>query len=173
MDDNILENPPKRTLSHDLDVNERGISKDDLAVEILDLEASVQKHGDNALSRMIEDNSLSILEDNVRSKRQAAPAIKMVGLRVEEAAKEPKIVDGVIPSVLRETKFVLRLFGEGFTNDTVIAFTHSAEEYGSVCNHLVKGEYKVGYGLVLSFLLFLKPMLVKLSMLFRCALRVL
>ncbi|KAJ0170046.1 hypothetical protein K1T71_014652 [Dendrolimus kikuchii] len=69
--------------------------------------------------------------------------VKILGLRVEESQKEPKIVEGMIPSVLRETLFTLRLFGENLTNDTVIAFTHTPAEYGMSCDHLLNGEYKV------------------------------
>ncbi|XP_049883207.1 unextended protein-like [Pectinophora gossypiella] len=71
--------------------------------------------------------------------------IRLMGLRVEEADKEPKIVDGAIPSVLRETNFIMRLFGEGFTNDTVIAFTHFSQPYGHACTHLLEDEYHVKY----------------------------
>ncbi|KAH9630577.1 hypothetical protein HF086_016081, partial [Spodoptera exigua] len=72
-------------------------------------------------------------------------AIKLMGLRVEESEKEPKIVDELIPSVLRDTHFFLRLFGENFTNDTIIAFTHTPAAYGETCDHLLNGEYKVSY----------------------------
>ncbi|RVE44514.1 hypothetical protein evm_010843 [Chilo suppressalis] len=73
----------------------------------------------------------------------AGRPIRLMGLRVEEADKEPKIVDGMIPSVLRETSFTLRLFGEGFTNHSEIAFTHTGEHYGQKCHFLLSGEYKV------------------------------
>lgn len=63
--------------------------------------------------------------------------IKMKGLRVEEADKEPKIVDGMIPSVLRETNFHLRLFGDGFTINSRISFTHTMQDFGTVCDHLL------------------------------------
>lgn len=67
-----------------------------------------------------------------------------MGLRVEETVKEPKLIDEMIPSVLRETQFHLRLFGEGFTNDTVIAFTHTPEDYGTQCVYMLDyGQYKV------------------------------
>lgn len=69
--------------------------------------------------------------------------IKLMGLRVEESDKEPKIVDELIISVLRETNFLLRLFGTGFTNDTIIAYTHTPGEYGETCDHLLTGEYRV------------------------------
>lgn len=68
---------------------------------------------------------------------------KVLGLRVEESEKEPKLYDEMIPSVLRNTVFTLRLFGEGLSNDTIIAFTHAPAEYGMLCNHLLNGEYKV------------------------------
>lgn len=134
MDGNTLEDLPSNSLQRDLDVNAHAVSQQDLAVEILDLNTN---YGHSEVDA-------NTLERN-RVKRQAASdaKIKMLGLRVEESDKEPKIVDGVIPSVLRDKNFTLRLFGEGFTNDTVIAFTHLPEEYGTECRHLVQGEYKV------------------------------
>ncbi|XP_004927345.2 unextended protein [Bombyx mori] len=66
---------------------------------------------------------------------------KLLGLRVELAEK-PKIVDDMVPSVLRETEFTMRLFGKDFTNNTIIAFTHNPDDYMKPCDHLLKGEYK-------------------------------
>ncbi|XP_048003920.1 unextended protein-like [Leguminivora glycinivorella] len=69
--------------------------------------------------------------------------IKIDGLRVEEGDKDPKIANGV-PSVLADSKFKLRLFGQGFTPRTVIAFTEEPLEYDQPCKFLVKnGEYMV------------------------------
>ncbi|XP_072943230.1 unextended protein-like [Epargyreus clarus] len=79
----------------------------------------------------------------VKETKSNGTKIKLKGLRVEESVKEPHIVDGMIPSVLRETLFSMRLFGEGFTNETVIAFTHAPENYGTLCHFLLTGEYKV------------------------------
>ncbi|KAL4714272.1 hypothetical protein ACJJTC_009624 [Scirpophaga incertulas] len=69
--------------------------------------------------------------------------IRLMGLRVDEAEKEPKVVDDMIPSVLRETTFSLRLFGTGFTNDTEIAFTHTPEQFGRQCHFLLAGVHKI------------------------------
>lgn len=94
-----------------------------------------------------EDN-----EPHLRNRRQinivnntSEPIVRMKGFRVEEADKEPKIVDGMIPSVLRDTKFTMRMFGEGFTNNTMIAFTHVPLRYGEECRHLVDGEFTVSF----------------------------
>jgi hypothetical protein len=86
-------------------------------------------------------------ESNVESKRIDAYSgpIRLLGLRVDEAEKDPKIVDGMIPSVLRETIFSLRLFGEGFSTNTEIAFTHTAEQFGKKCHFLLAGVYKVRF----------------------------
>ncbi|XP_068626136.1 unextended protein-like [Battus philenor] len=69
--------------------------------------------------------------------------IVIEGLRIEDSDKEPKIIEEGIPSVLAESKFTLRLFGQGLTQRTVIAFTHDPMEYGQPCKFLVKGEYMV------------------------------
>ncbi|XP_072943229.1 unextended protein-like [Epargyreus clarus] len=92
-------------------------------------------------------------DDFIRSQRQAALGddfsvvradeipIVVEGLRIEDSDKEPKIIDDGIPSVLADTKVVLRLFGQGLTSRTVIAFTHDPMEYGQPCKFLLKGEY--------------------------------
>ncbi|XP_069363760.1 unextended protein-like isoform X2 [Maniola hyperantus] len=69
------------------------------------------------------------------------------GLRVEDSNKEPIIENG-IPSVLSDTKFVLRLFGQGLTPHTVIAFTHDMMPFGQPCKFLLKGEYLAAEGSV-------------------------
>lgn len=69
--------------------------------------------------------------------------IRVMGLRVEESAKEPKVVDEMIPSVQTDLPFTMRLFGEGLNSDMVIAFTHTPDNYGVECNHLLNGDYKV------------------------------
>ncbi|XP_048003344.1 unextended protein-like isoform X2 [Leguminivora glycinivorella] len=69
--------------------------------------------------------------------------IKLIGFRIEESEKEPKIVDEMIPSVLRNTNFNLRLFGEKFVKGMEIAFTHTKSAYGDECVHLLDETYKV------------------------------
>ncbi|VVC99135.1 unnamed protein product [Leptidea sinapis] len=54
---------------------------------------------------------------------RADPAVHIDGLRVEVSSKDPK------------------LFGQGLTQRTVIAFTYDALEYGLPCKFLLKGEY--------------------------------
>lgn len=76
---------------------------------------------------------------------QPVVPIRVMGLRVEESAKEPKVVDDMIPSVQTDLAFTMRLFGEGLTNDMMIAFTHTPDDYGKECNHLLNGDYKVIY----------------------------
>ncbi|XP_063371461.1 unextended protein-like isoform X2 [Cydia amplana] len=49
----------------------------------------------------------------------------------------------MIPSVLRNTNFQLRLFGENFVKGMEIAFTHTKSAYGDECVHLLDETYKV------------------------------
>ncbi|XP_049883189.1 unextended protein-like [Pectinophora gossypiella] len=69
--------------------------------------------------------------------------VRIEGLRVEDSEKEPKIVEDSIPSVLADSGVTLRLFGEGLTTRTMIAFTYDAQKYGEPCKFLIKGEYLV------------------------------
>ncbi|XP_052757265.1 unextended protein-like [Galleria mellonella] len=75
---------------------------------------------------------------NVRS---APFVIHVDGLRIEDSEKEPRITEEGLPSVLADSGVTLRLFGEGFTPRTVIAFTNHEQEYGQQCKFILKGEY--------------------------------
>lgn len=68
--------------------------------------------------------------------------IHIRGIRVEEAEKEPKYENG-IPSLLTGTRATLRLFGEGFTEDTVITFTHQERAYGGECQMPATEPFRV------------------------------
>ncbi|XP_048485877.1 unextended protein [Plutella xylostella] len=69
--------------------------------------------------------------------------VRIEGIRVEESSKPPDIIEGGIPSVLSGSGLSLRVFGEGITAGTVIAFTYDALDYGLPCKFLVKGEYMI------------------------------
>ncbi|XP_022819240.1 metal transporter CNNM4-like [Spodoptera litura] len=72
--------------------------------------------------------------------------VNIEGLRIENSAKDPKIIEDGIPSVLADSRVTLRLFGDGLTSRTVIAFTHETQQYGQPCKFLLKGEYMVKEG---------------------------
>ncbi|XP_059056452.1 unextended protein-like [Achroia grisella] len=80
--------------------------------------------------------------------RAAPMVINVDGLRIEDSEKEPKITEDGLPSVLADTGVTLRLFGEGFTSRTVIAFTNYEQEYGQQCKFILKGEYVAKEGTV-------------------------
>ncbi|XP_060809213.1 unextended protein isoform X2 [Amyelois transitella] len=104
---------------------------------------------ENATEEKIDD--IQEVNDTAVETKSAPPkvivysTIKVLGLRIEEADKEPKLVEEMIPSVLANTKFTMRVFGEGLTDDTVFAFTHVPQRFGSPCNRLLTGEFKVNY----------------------------
>lgn len=59
--------------------------------------------------------------------------MQIKGFRVEEADKEPKHGDNNVPELLQGTSAVLRLFGSGFTEQTVITFTEERHAFGGPC----------------------------------------
>ncbi|CAK1597317.1 unnamed protein product [Parnassius mnemosyne] len=85
------------------------------------------------------------LQEFITVKADPVPIV-IEGLRIEDLEKEPKIIEDGIPSVLADTKVTLRIFGQGLTPRTVIAFTHDHIEYGQPCKFLLKGEYMVKEG---------------------------
>ncbi|KAF9411856.1 hypothetical protein HW555_009461 [Spodoptera exigua] len=72
--------------------------------------------------------------------------VNIEGLRIENSDKEPRIIEEGIPSVLADSRVTLRLFGDGLTSRTVIAFTHETQIGGQPCKFLLKGEYMVKEG---------------------------
>ncbi|CAG4981489.1 unnamed protein product [Colias eurytheme] len=126
-----------RKYYNDLNINKYGEEEDDGVETIPNSGIRKKREANETEVTDAETSSLGVkvVQTNV--------TLKIMGLRIEEGEKEPKIVDGMIPSVLRDTKFTLRLFGEGFTDDTSIAFTHHPQAYGSSCHFLIKGEYKI------------------------------
>lgn len=65
------------------------------------------------------------------------------GLRVEKADREPTHTEEGIPQILVGTKVVIRLFGTGITNDTLITFTDMPAERGTICDKIKSDEFKV------------------------------
>lgn len=147
--------PNVKGLANDTLVNE-GAEVDNLIIETISyvpgmeldrspangLESSRRKR--DIEGNVAKDNA-TVNTSNAKTNFNIVNGVKVMGLRVEESAKEPKIVDGMIPSVLTETTFTLRLFGEGFSNETVFAFTHKPLEYGKTCHNLLNGEYRIKY----------------------------
>ncbi|XP_045506050.1 unextended protein-like isoform X1 [Colias croceus] len=126
-------------------------AKIDIAVNNSDIYTEKDDNSDNLDSLSFNKEDFNV--DGAKMKRQlmfqvtdftgvkSSAAIFLDGLRVEEAEKDPKILEDGIPSVLADTKVTLRLFGQGLSQRTVIAFTHDALEYGQPCKFLLKGEH--------------------------------
>ncbi|XP_045782034.1 unextended protein-like isoform X2 [Maniola jurtina] len=157
----LYEDDEAKNYYRDLDVNRDGDEVDAMAVEMFSYtnpgdrrRLRRQAEGDsskpdnttedaNAKNPPNNETAQNVSEASSGPVIEGSTKLRVMGLRVEEAAKEPKLVEEMIPSVLTETTFHLRLFGEGFTNDTVIAFTHHAAKYGTPCYHLLNGEYEI------------------------------
>ncbi|CAG9789796.1 unnamed protein product [Diatraea saccharalis] len=165
----ILNTEATFDLHHDLEVNNAAKDAEENLIEIFNTPYRLQRLEDRTETalrkkRQVDDTNVNATDSTAPNNTEEVKTtvnntetslgpkrvdvgpstpIRLLGLRVEEAEKEPKIVDGMIPSVLRETTFTLRLFGEGFTNNSEIAFTHTGEDYGSNCHFLLAGEYKV------------------------------
>ncbi|CAG9789813.1 unnamed protein product [Diatraea saccharalis] len=87
-------------------------------------------------------------ENDFMSVRPVQEMVVVEGLRIEDADKEPKIIENGVPSVLADSSVTLRLFGEGLTPRTVIAFTNYPQEFGQQCKFILKGEYMAKEGSV-------------------------
>ncbi|XP_046474639.1 unextended protein isoform X4 [Neodiprion pinetum] len=71
------------------------------------------------------------------------PEVRIEGLRIESADKEPFFSDDNVPTLYANTNAVIRLFGDGLSSETVIRFTDVAADRGENCNELKTPEYQV------------------------------
>ncbi|RVE44499.1 hypothetical protein evm_010828 [Chilo suppressalis] len=109
----------------------------------------------------LSENKIGIKEDvvSLRTERQTnideftsvramLDEIAVEGIRIEDSSKEPKIIEDGIPSVLADSSVTLRIFGDGLTPRTVIAFTNYPQDFGQQCKFILKGEYMAKEGSV-------------------------
>lgn len=71
--------------------------------------------------------------------------VRIEGIRVETAEKEPLYTEEGIPEILTDSPATLRLFGTGITKDTVITFTDIPQERGSICDKIKTKEFHVSF----------------------------
>ncbi|XP_012250855.2 unextended protein isoform X2 [Athalia rosae] len=81
-------------------------------------------------------------QGNVGDLAQMIP-VRIEGLRVEKADKDPFYSDDGIPEILAGGNAVIRLFGTGLTNDTWVVFTDVPNKRGTVCDKIRTPEYMV------------------------------
>ena len=65
------------------------------------------------------------------------------GLRIETAAKDPSYTYDGIPEILAKSKTVIRLFGVGITEDTLVTFTDVSAKRGTICDKIKSDEFPV------------------------------
>lgn len=67
----------------------------------------------------------------------------ITGFRIEHSSKEPEVDNG-IPTMRAESLVLLRLFGKGFTNKTVVALTAMGNHnVGDPCQMVVTKSFNV------------------------------
>lgn len=67
----------------------------------------------------------------------------MIGLRVEKADKSPEFDENGIPILMAGLNYTLRLFGMGFTDNTLVIFTKEHGAYGGSCQIPATGVFPV------------------------------
>lgn len=76
-------------------------------------------------------------------KDKEAEDLKIMGFQIIQADK-PDMEDG-IPVLKAGSKATLRLFGNGFTENTTIGLTSESLEIGAKCVKIVTDMFKVKY----------------------------
>lgn len=74
--------------------------------------------------------------------------LQIKGFRVESSDRAVTLGDDNVPELLQGTMAVLRLFGSGFTNQTIITFTEERHEFGGSCQISNTGAFEVIKGSV-------------------------
>lgn len=69
--------------------------------------------------------------------------IRIDGMRIESADKTVEYDDENIPELITRTNVRIRLFGCGFTDQTVIAFTKQINDRNGACLLPGSGQFKV------------------------------
>lgn len=78
----------------------------------------------------------------VKRQTENGQKVRIIGFHVLETAKEPELEEG-IPIFRAGTNIKFRLFGEGFTDNTMIGLTSEALESGQKCHKMIGDTYKV------------------------------
>lgn len=85
-----------------------------------------------------------ITATTVRSDNKCrAGEIRIDGMRVESADKSVEYDDDNIPELISRTNARIRIFGCGFTDQTVITFTKQNNERSGACLLPASGQFKV------------------------------
>jgi len=92
--------------------------------------------------RARRDDSLLPLDSFGFTASQNYTNAHIEGLRIEKATK-PTYSEKGIPEILVGTTTVIRLFGTGITEDTLIAFTDMPAQRGTVCDKIKSKEFPV------------------------------
>ncbi|XP_076759804.1 metal transporter uex isoform X2 [Xylocopa sonorina] len=90
-------------------------------------------------------NSLTSENDNPTNSfnHQNLTDVFIEGLRVEISDKDPSYGDDGIPEILAGSRTVIRLFGFGIREGTLITFTDKQGNRGNVCEKVISNEFLV------------------------------
>lgn len=80
---------------------------------------------------------------SVRSIDHPRSLIRIDGVRVEKSDKSIDYNDDNIPEFISSTRATLRLFGSGFTENLMIAFTEESNTRGGACEGASGGKFPV------------------------------
>nr|XP_049704314.1 unextended protein isoform X3 [Helicoverpa armigera] len=145
---------PLNDIQHDKTITDFNVDTNENSIERFKRDISnvagttVPSRNVEAMEALRKPRDVTVPETEFFSVKADTFIVNIEGLRIENSDKEPKIIDESIPSVLADSRVTLRLFGDGLTSRTVIAFTHEVQQYGQPCKFLLKGEYMAKEGSV-------------------------
>lgn len=73
------------------------------------------------------------------------------GLRIETSDKDPSYRNDGIPEILAGSRAVIRLFGYGFTEDTLVTFTDEPANRTDICDKIRSSTFPVSVQLYVLF----------------------
>ncbi|XP_076241253.1 metal transporter uex [Calliopsis andreniformis] len=95
--------------------------------------------------RMRRTNSLDTVNDDYGNSMTESVFTDafIEGLRIETSDKDPSYRSDGIPELLAGSRAVIRLFGFGITEDTLVTFTDMPAKRGTICDKIKSEEFLV------------------------------
>ena len=126
--------------------SEQGYYNDDPSTQTGPVESAESRGQGKGVAEVSTEGQASADDTISPTPSPATVNLKVFGLRVEDHSKGIEFAGGV-GALRANTKAVLRLFGEGFTDETEVLFTAEARDRGDKCTTKTTDSFRVSGGL--------------------------
>lgn len=95
------------------------------------------------IGQKLKRNQRNAFESTRGDNKCRADGIRIDGMRIESSSQSISYDDNNVPELISQSKATLRLFGCGFTEQTIITFTQHANNRNEGCLSPSSGQFKV------------------------------